>query len=88
VAFIGEGRISDGYVSVGVNIHRESVGPSRTLRRQGILAPFVLTSAILTSAERQRLRRAARIMSKSDLSGSGLTGAISDVLGGLPSETV
>jgi CheY-like chemotaxis protein len=49
---------------------------------------IVLTSAILTSAERQRLRRAARIMSKSDLSGSGLTGAISDVLGGLPSETV
>jgi CheY-like chemotaxis protein len=49
---------------------------------------IVLTSAILTSAERQRLRRAARIMSKSDLSGSGLTGAISSVLGGLPSETV
>jgi hypothetical protein len=49
---------------------------------------IVLTSAILTSAERQRLRRAARIMSKSDLSGSGLTGAISGVLGGLPSETV
>src|SRR3984893_2759385 len=49
---------------------------------------IVLTSAILTSAERQRLRRAARIMSKSDLSGSGLTGAISDVLGGLPSGNI
>ena len=49
---------------------------------------IVLTSAILTSAERQRLRRAARIMSKSDVSGSALTGAVTDVLRGLPSETV
>ena len=32
---------------------------------------IVLTSAILTSAERQRLRRAARIMSKSDCPGAG-----------------
>jgi signal transduction histidine kinase/DNA-binding response OmpR family regulator len=47
---------------------------------------IVLTSAILTLAERQRLRRAARIMSKSDLSGSALTGVIADVLKGLPSE--
>jgi signal transduction histidine kinase/CheY-like chemotaxis protein len=49
---------------------------------------IVLTSAILTSAERQRLRRAARIMSKSELSGSALTGAITDVLGGTRSEVV
>jgi len=41
---------------------------------------IVLTSAILTLDERQRLRRAARIMSKSDLSGSALTGAITDAL--------
>jgi signal transduction histidine kinase/CheY-like chemotaxis protein len=47
---------------------------------------IVLTSAILTLDERQRLRRAARIMSKSDLSGSSLTGAITDALGGSPSE--
>jgi CheY-like chemotaxis protein len=46
---------------------------------------IVLTSAILTLDERQRLRRAARIMSKSDLSGSALTGAITDVLGDRPS---
>ena len=47
---------------------------------------IVLTSAILTLDERQRLRRAARIMSKSDLSGSALAGAITDALGGSPSE--
>src|SRR6266446_4425919 len=41
---------------------------------------IVLTSAILTLAERHR--RAARIMSKSDLSGSALTGVIADVLEG------
>ena len=41
---------------------------------------IVLTSAVLTLDERQRLRRAARIMSKSDLSGSALTGAITDAL--------
>jgi len=56
--------------------------------RLDALPAIVLTSAILTSADRQRLRRAARIMSKSDLSGSALTGAISDALGGLPSEAV
>jgi CheY-like chemotaxis protein len=47
---------------------------------------IVLTSAILTPDERQRLRRAARIMSKSDLSGSALAGAITEALGGSPSE--
>jgi hypothetical protein len=47
---------------------------------------IVLTSAILTQGEWERLRRAARIMSKSDLSGSALAGAISDALGGLPLE--
>jgi CheY-like chemotaxis protein len=47
---------------------------------------IVLTSAILTLDERQRLRRAARIMSKSDLSGSALTGAITDALNKSPSE--
>jgi signal transduction histidine kinase/CheY-like chemotaxis protein len=46
------------------------------------VSAIVLTSAILTEGERQRLRRAARIMSKSDLSGSALTGAITDALGG------
>ena len=45
------------------------------------VAAIVLTSAILNPAETQRLGRAARIMSKSDLSGSALTGAIADVLG-------
>ena len=49
---------------------------------------IVLTSAILTPGERHRLQRAARIMSKSDLSASALTGAITDVLGELPSEAV
>ena len=43
----------------------------------------MLTSAILTQGERERPRRAARIMSKSDVSGSALAGAISDALGGL-----
>jgi len=47
---------------------------------------IVLTSAVLTLDERQRLRRAARIMSKSDLSGSALTGAITDALNKSPSE--
>jgi signal transduction histidine kinase/CheY-like chemotaxis protein len=47
---------------------------------------IVLTSAILTQDERQRLRRAARIISKSDLCSTALTAAISDVLGRLPSE--
>jgi CheY-like chemotaxis protein len=47
---------------------------------------IVLTSAILTQDERQRLRRAARIMSKSDLCATALTVALSDVLGRLPSE--
>jgi CheY-like chemotaxis protein len=46
---------------------------------------IVLTSAILTQSKRDRFRRAARIM-KSDLSGSKLTGAITDALGGLPLE--
>ena len=49
---------------------------------------IVLTSAILNPSERERLRRAARIMSKSDLTATALTGAIPDVLGGLPSEAV
>ena len=49
---------------------------------------IVLTSAILTQSERQRLRRAARIMSKSDLSESALTGAIADVMDRVPSEAV
>jgi len=35
-----------------------------------------------------RLRRAARIMSKSDLSGRALTAAITDVMGRAPSEAV
>jgi CheY-like chemotaxis protein len=47
---------------------------------------IVLTSAILTQGERERLRRAVRIMSKSDLSASALTAAITDVLSGSPSE--
>jgi signal transduction histidine kinase/CheY-like chemotaxis protein len=42
---------------------------------------IVLTSAILTLDERQRLRRASRIMSKSDLSGSALAAAVTDVVG-------
>jgi len=42
---------------------------------------IVLTSAILNQDERQRLGRAARIMSKSELSGSTLVGAITEVLG-------
>jgi CheY-like chemotaxis protein len=50
------------------------------------MAAIVLTSAILNPGETQRLRRAARIMSKSDLSGSALIGAITDVLSKSPSE--
>ena len=49
---------------------------------------IVLTSAILTQDERQRLRRAARIMSKSDLCSTALTAAISEVLSRVPSEAV
>jgi CheY-like chemotaxis protein len=49
---------------------------------------IVLTSTILTQGEQQRLRRASRVMSKSDLSGSALTGAIADAMSGLPSEGV
>jgi signal transduction histidine kinase/CheY-like chemotaxis protein len=42
---------------------------------------IVLTSAILTLGERQRLGRASRIISKSDLSGSALAAAVTDVVG-------
>ena len=45
------------------------------------LPAIVLTSALLHPSERQRLRRAARIMSKSELSAATLAAAISDVLG-------
>jgi signal transduction histidine kinase/CheY-like chemotaxis protein len=47
---------------------------------------IVLTSAILTPNERRRLRRAACIMSKSELSASTLTAAIADVLVRAPAE--
>jgi signal transduction histidine kinase/CheY-like chemotaxis protein len=49
---------------------------------------IVLTSAVLTQGERKQLRRAARIMSKSDLSESALTGAIAHAMGRLPAEGV
>jgi signal transduction histidine kinase/CheY-like chemotaxis protein len=49
---------------------------------------IVLTSAILTHDEWQRLGRAARIMSKSDLSASALIGAITEVMDRVPSEAV
>jgi CheY-like chemotaxis protein len=49
---------------------------------------IVLTSAILTAGERQQLRRAARIMSKSDLSATTLGDAISEVLAGALAEAV
>ena len=49
---------------------------------------IVLTSAILNPAERERLRRAVCIMSKSDLSASALVGTITNVLGGSPSTAV
>jgi signal transduction histidine kinase/CheY-like chemotaxis protein len=52
----------------------------------GSIPAIVLTSAILSRGERQRLGRAARIMSKSDLSAAALAGAIADVLGGSLSE--
>jgi CheY-like chemotaxis protein len=52
----------------------------------GSIPAIVLTSAVLSPGERQRLGRAARIMSKSDLSAAALTGAIADVLGGSLSE--
>jgi signal transduction histidine kinase/CheY-like chemotaxis protein len=47
---------------------------------------IVLTSAILDQTERERLRRAACIMSKSELSASTLTRAITEVLGESSSE--
>jgi len=64
---------------------RANVAPGGALRRNrfaGTLSAIALPGASPTaqSAERQRLRRAARIMSNRDLSGSGLTGAISGVL--------
>jgi CheY-like chemotaxis protein len=49
---------------------------------------IVLTSAILNPAERERLQRAACIMSKSDLSASVLIGTITNVLGGSCSTAV
>jgi CheY-like chemotaxis protein len=49
---------------------------------------IVLTSAILNPGDRHRLQRAANIMSKSDLSASALTGAITDALGGLHAAAV
>jgi CheY-like chemotaxis protein len=49
---------------------------------------IVLTSAILTAGERQQLRRAARIMSKSDLSATTLGDAISEVLAGALAKAV
>ena len=49
---------------------------------------IVLTSAILSAGERRRLRRAVRIMSKSELSTTALTSTIADVLGGAPAEAV
>jgi signal transduction histidine kinase/DNA-binding response OmpR family regulator len=52
----------------------------------GSVPAIVLTSALLSPGERQRLKRASRIMSKSDLSAAALTGAIADVLGGSFSE--
>jgi CheY-like chemotaxis protein len=52
------------------------------------LPAIVLTSAILDPRQRQRLERASRIMSKSDLTAIALTDAIEEVLGdrshGLP----
>jgi signal transduction histidine kinase/CheY-like chemotaxis protein len=52
------------------------------------VAAIVLTSAILNAEERQRLRRAAHIMSKSDLSASALAGAITAAPGGLHAAAV
>jgi signal transduction histidine kinase/CheY-like chemotaxis protein len=49
---------------------------------------IVLTSAILNPGDRHRLQRAAHIMSKSDLSASALTGAITDALDGLHAAAV
>jgi CheY-like chemotaxis protein len=49
---------------------------------------IVLTSAILTLGERQRLGRASRIISKSDLSGSALAAAVTDVVGGSSREAI
>jgi CheY-like chemotaxis protein len=52
----------------------------------GSIPAIVLTSGILSRGERQRLGRAARIMSKSDLSAPALMGAIADVVGGSVTE--
>jgi signal transduction histidine kinase/CheY-like chemotaxis protein len=46
------------------------------------LPAIVLTSAILDPDQRQRLRRASRIVSKSDLGAIALTETIAEVLGG------
>jgi signal transduction histidine kinase/CheY-like chemotaxis protein len=54
----------------------------------GSIPAIVLTSAILSPGERRRLGRAARIMSKSDLSAIALTDAIANVLGKALSEAV
>ena len=48
----------------------------------GDVPAVVLTSAILNPRERQRLARASRILSKSDLSAVALTETITEVLGG------
>jgi len=63
----------------------DRIGDEASLRT---VPAIVLTSAILNPAERERLRRAVCIMSKSDLSASALVGTITNVLGGSPSTAV
>ena len=65
---------------------------ARVVSKATVAAAFVLAlrhlgKAVVDRAPR-RLRCAARIMSKSDLSGRALTAAVSDVMGGAPSEAL
>ncbi|MGH6738275.1 MAG: ATP-binding response regulator, partial [Bradyrhizobium sp.] len=58
----------------------EQIAAERSLDQ---VPAIVLTSMVLGAAERQRLRRAACIMSKSDLSATTLASAIADAVGRL-----
>jgi signal transduction histidine kinase/CheY-like chemotaxis protein len=61
----------------------ERIGSDPSLNE---IPAIVLTSTVLRQGEHERLRRAARIITKSELSGDALTNAIADVLSGSSAE--
>ena len=69
------------------HLARARVVSKATMADALVLALRHLGNAVVDRAP-GRLRCAARIMSKSDLSGRALTAAVSDVMGRAPSEAV